>query len=84
MTIEENKLASKIFIASMLLQELLDETSGNPLFKHRLRYHINELQGHMDKMLGVYVNDETVLKVLSMGVNALDQIIDGAINQVEP
>jgi len=38
------QLEVKLFVTSMLLQELLDETEGDTRFKHKLRFHINGLQ----------------------------------------
>ena len=45
------QLEVKLFVTSMLLQELLDETQGETRFKHQLRFHINRLQSELDKYL---------------------------------
>ena len=47
------QLEVKLFVTSLLLQELLDETEGNTRFKHKLRFHINGMQKELDKVLSV-------------------------------
>ena len=37
------QLEVKLFVTSMLLQELLDETQGETRFKHKLKHHISGL-----------------------------------------
>ena len=45
------QLEVKLFVTSMLLQELLDETQGNTRFKHKLKHHISGLQNELAKVL---------------------------------
>ena len=70
------KLEVKLFVTSMLLQELLDETQGNTRFKHKLKYHINGMQNELDKVLSVEMKDESLGMFIMSAVGSLEDSID--------
>jgi hypothetical protein len=76
-----NQLEVKLFVTSMLLQELLDETEGNTKFKHKLRFHINGLQKELDKVLTVEVKDNNLSLFITDAMGALETSIDYLLRQ---
>lgn len=70
------QLEVKLFVTSMLLQELLDETQGETRFKHQLRFHINRLQKELDRVLSVNMQDESLSKFITQAVGSLEDTID--------
>jgi hypothetical protein len=70
------QLEVKLFVTSMLLQELLDETQGETRFKHQLRFHINRLQKELDRVLSVNMQDESLSTFITQAVGALEDSID--------
>ena len=70
------QLEVKLFVTSMLLQELLDETQGETRFKHQLRFHINRLQKELDRVLSVNMQDESLSTFITQAVCALEDSID--------
>ena len=72
----ESELATKIFIVSMLLQELLDETEGRSLYKQKVKFHINGLQKELDKLLSVDVRQGGVDEVLKDSSILLQKALD--------
>ena len=70
------QLEVKLFVTSMLLQELLDETQGETRFKHQLRFHINRLQNELDRVLSVNMQDESLSKFITQAVGSLEDTID--------
>ena len=70
------QLEVKLFVTSMLLQELLDETQGETRFKHQLRFHINRLQNELDRVLSVNMQDESLSTFITQAVGALEDSID--------
>lgn len=74
--VQTQELEIKIFVVSMLLQELLDETAGENRFKHQLRFHINRVQGELDKLVSVNFEDETLSMFITNAVGALEKSID--------
>lgn len=75
------QLEVKLFVTSMLLQELLDETQGETRFKHQLRFHINRLQSELDRVLSVNMKDESLSKFITDAVGALEQSIDDLLTE---
>ena len=75
------QLEVKLFVTSMLLQELLDETQGNTRFKHKLKYHINGMQNELDKVLSVEMKDESLGMFIMSAVGALEQSIDDLLTE---
>ena len=75
------QLEVKLFVTSMLLQELLDETQGETRFKHQLRFHINRLQSELDRVLGVDMRDESLSEFITNAVGALEQSIDDLLKE---
>ena len=75
------QLEVKLFITSMLLQELLDETQGETRFKHKLKHHINGLQQQLDKVLGVNMRDESLSTFITDAVGALEKSIDDLLTE---
>ena len=75
------QLEVKLFVTSMLLQELLDETQGETRFKHQLRFHINRLQSELDRVLGVDMRDESLSEFITNAVGALEQSIDDLLTE---
>lgn len=65
-------LEIKIFVTSMLLQELLDETEGNSKLKRKIRFHINELQKELDKVLSEPIETDELSLYLSRASQALE------------
>lgn len=75
------QLEVKLFVTSMLLQELLDETQGETRFKHKLKFHINGLQNELDKVLSVDMKDESLGMFIMSAVGALEQSIDDLLTE---
>lgn len=75
------QLEVKLFVTSMLLQELLDETQGETRFKHRLKFHINGLQRELDKLLTVDLKDESLSLFITDAMGALEQSIDDLLSE---
>ena len=75
------ELEIKLFVTSMLLQELLDETVGETRFKHKLKYHIGGLQNELDKVLSVEMKDESLGMFIMSAVGALEQSIDDLLTE---
>ena len=65
-------LEIKIFVTSMLLQELLDETEGNSQLKRKIRFHINGLQKELDKVLSEPIETDELSLYLSRASQALE------------
>lgn len=76
-----NQLEVKLFVTSMLLQELLDETVGENKFKNKTRFHINGLQKELDKVLAVEMRDESLSKFITESLTELEQIIDAKLEK---
>ena len=75
------QLEVKLFVTSMLLQELLDETQGETRFKHKLKYHINGMQNELDKVLSVNMEDESLSMFIMDAVGALEKSIDDLLTE---
>ena len=75
------QLEVKLFVTSMLLQELLDETHGETRFKHQLRFHINRLQKELDRVLSVDMKDDSLSKFITDAMGALEQSIDDLLTE---
>ena len=75
------QLEVKLFVTSMLLQELLDETQGETRFKHKLKHHISGLQRELDKVLGVNMQDESLSTFINQAVGALEHSIDDLLTE---
>ncbi len=75
------QLEVKLFVTSMLLQELLDETQGETRFKHKLKYHINGMQNELDKVLSVEMKDESLSLFIMSAVGALEESIDDLLKE---
>ena len=74
------QLEVKLFVTSLLLQELLDETEGNTRFKHKLRFHINGMQKELDKVLSVEMSDNTLSLFITEAVSGLEGLIDKSLS----
>lgn len=75
------QLEVKLFVTSLLLQELLDETQGETRFKHKLKHHISGMQQQLDKVLGINMNDDSLSMFINQAVNALEQSIDDLLKE---
>lgn len=75
------QLEVKLFVTSMLLQELLDETEGDTRFKHKLRFHINGLQKELDKVLTVEMKDNSLSLFITDAMEALESSITKALEE---
>lgn len=76
------QLEVKLFVTSMLLQELLDETQGETRFKHKLKFHINGLQRELDKVLGINMAADDSLSIfINDAVAALEQSIETKLHE---
>tara|TARA_Y100000992_G_C20996834_1_gene364571 strand:+ start:303 stop:557 length:255 start_codon:yes stop_codon:yes gene_type:complete len=75
------QLEVKLFVTSMLLQELLDETQGNTRFKHKLKHHISGLQNELDKVLSVEMQDNSLSLFIMSAVGALEESIDKLLTE---
>ena len=69
---EEKILNIRIFILSMLLQELLDETEGKTKFKSKMHRHITGLTDCLENLLSENINDDTLSLYLTQSAQALD------------
>lgn len=65
----------KIFVTSMLLLELLDETEGESKFKHKLKFHINGTVKQLEPLLSVPIEDVELSRLLTDAVGALELMI---------
>lgn len=77
------QLEIKLFVTSMLLQELLDETTGNTKYKHQMRFHINRLQKELDRLLSVEMRDDNLSLFITNAMAALEDAIDKQICTTE-
>ena len=77
------QLEIKLFVTSMLLQELLDETTGNTKYKHQMRFHINRLKKELDRLLSVELRDDTLSLFITNAMAALEDAIDKQICTTE-
>ena len=75
------QLEVKLFVTSMLLQELLDETQGETRFKHKLKHHISGLQNELDRVLSVTMKDESLSMFIMSAVGALEKSIDDLLTE---
>ena len=75
------QLEVKLFVTSMLLQELLDETQGNTRFKHKLKHHINGMQNELDKVLSVDFTDDSLSIFITDAMGALEESIDRLLTE---
>lgn len=75
------QLEVKLFVTSLLLQELLDETQGETRFKHKLKHHISGMQQQLDKVLGINMNDDSLSMFINQAVDALEQSIDDLLKE---
>lgn len=75
------QLEIKLFVTSMLLQELLDETQGETRFKHKLKHHISGLQNELDKVLSVEMKDDSLSLFIMSAVGALEKSIDDLLKE---
>lgn len=69
-------LEVKIYVVATLLQELLDETSYDTRFKHKLKYDINSIQRNLDKMLNVNIETDELSLYLSRASQALEDTLE--------
>lgn len=69
-------LEVKIYVVATLLQELLDETSYDTRFKHKLKYDINSIQRNLDKMLNVDIETDELSLYLSRASQALEDTLE--------
>ena len=76
-----NQLEVKLFVTSMLLQELLDETVGESKFKNKTRFHINGLQKQLDKVLTVEMRDESLSMFITESLTELERFIDNKLEK---
>jgi hypothetical protein len=72
---EDNNLDLKIFITSMLLLELMDETKGDSKFKFKLKYHLKGTITHLETLLSVPIKMESLSLLLTDAAGALEKII---------
>ena len=72
MSNEEKTLNIRIFIVSMLLQELLDETEGKTKFKSKIHRHITGLSDCLEQLLSENIDDDTLSLYLTQTAQALD------------
>jgi hypothetical protein len=66
----------KIFVVSMLLQELLDETEGETAYKQKLRFRIKGMQKELDKLLGEDISTDALSLYLTQAADALDKALE--------
>ena len=69
-------LEVKIYVVATLLQELLDETSYDTRFKHKLKHDINSIQRNLDKMLNVNIETDELSLYLSRASQALEDTLE--------
>jgi hypothetical protein len=70
-----DNLDLKIFVTSVLLLELLDETQGESKFKHKLKFHINGTIKQLEPLLSVPIEDENLSMLITDAVGALELMI---------
>ena len=75
------QLEVKLFVTSMLLQELLDETQGETRFKHKLKFHIRGLQNELDKVLSVEMKDDSLSLFITDAMASLETSIDAMLTE---
>ena len=76
-------LGAKIFVVSMLLQELLDETDGSTRFKNNLRFHLRETSKALDAILDEPIGSDELSLLLGRAVEALEDVIDSVEEETE-
>ena len=71
------QLEVKLFVTSMLLQELLDEGHRVILASStKLKHHISGLQNELDKVLSVDMRDDSLSMFITDAISALEKSID--------
>ena len=76
-----DKLAIKIFITAMLLQDLLDETEGKSYFKLRVKKHISKLKRDLNTLLDEEISQNELSLLLTNAANALEKSLDVKLNE---
>lgn len=70
-----NRTEIKLFVVSLLFQELLDELEGTSKFKQKVKFHAKQLNSELDKLNSVSLDVEAVSLKISEAQNALDQTL---------
>lgn len=70
-----NRTEVKVFITSLLLQELLDELEDTSSFKQKVKFHANRLNVELDKLNSINLNVEEVSLKISEAQNALEKTL---------
>ena len=73
---DEDILEVKIFVVSLLLQELIDQTHGDTRFKHQLKFHLRETQKSLDQILSVRYDSDELSLFISKATEALEKAIE--------
>lgn len=73
---DENNLEVKIFVVSLLLQELIDQTYGDTRFKHQLKFHLRETQKSLDQILSVKYDSNELSLFISKATEALEKAVE--------
>ena len=76
-----DKLAIKIFITAMLLQDLLDETEGKSYFKLRVKKHISKLGKDLNLLLDETLDQDSLSILITNAANALEASLDADLNE---
>ena len=74
--VEDDSLEVKIFVVSLLLQELIDQTYGDTRFKHQLKFHLRETQKSLDQILSVNYDSDELSLFISKATKALEEAIE--------
>jgi hypothetical protein len=74
--VDEDNLEVKIFVVSLLLQELIDQTHGDTRFKHQLKFHLRETQKSLDQILSVRYDSDELSLFISKATEALEKAIE--------
>ena len=75
-------LELKIVATTLMLQELLDETVGKNKYKHKIKWHCNELSKHLEKLTDHEMLDNNVSLLVTDAINSLENSFDKVLEEV--
>ena len=75
-----SNLEVKIFVVSLLLQELIDETHGDTRFKHQLKYNLRQAQKSLDNILSVKYDSDELSLFISEATKVLEEFVDSKLD----
>ena len=70
-----NRTEIKLFVVSLLFQELLDELEGTSSYKQKVKFHAKQLNIELDKLNSVEIDKNNVSLTITNALNALEKTL---------